>query len=81
MIIFLLANAEASQLFEQDRREYNRRVRQVVEESWMDDALEDDEKGEEGGDDDDNDNDNDNSTNNDVIVNNSVFSSVIGQSA
>ncbi|RYG63226.1 ubiquitin-conjugating enzyme E2 [archaeon] len=30
------ANAEASQLFERDRREYNQRVRQVVEESWAD---------------------------------------------
>ena len=30
------ANAEASQLFERDRREYNQRVRQVVEESWTD---------------------------------------------
>jgi len=32
------ANAEASQLFERDRREYNRRVREIVENSWMDDA-------------------------------------------
>lgn len=31
------ANAEASQLFEKDRREYNKRVRAIVEESWMDD--------------------------------------------
>jgi ubiquitin-conjugating enzyme E2 A len=29
------ANAEASQLYERDRREYNRRVKQVVEESWI----------------------------------------------
>eukprot|EP01040_Poterioochromonas_malhamensis_P006819 gene6819-7350_t len=34
------ANAEASQLYERDRREYNRRVRQVVEESWVDDSKE-----------------------------------------
>ena len=27
----------ASQLFESDRREYNRRVREVVENSWLDD--------------------------------------------
>jgi ubiquitin-conjugating enzyme E2 A len=32
------ANAESSQLFERDRREYNRRVREIVENSWMDDA-------------------------------------------
>ena len=31
------ANAEASQLYERDRREYNKRVRVVVEASWMDD--------------------------------------------
>lgn len=38
------ANSEASQLYEEDRREYNRRVREVVEQSWMD--------GDEGDDDD-----------------------------
>ena len=32
------ANAEASQLFERDRREYNKRVRAIVEESWIDDS-------------------------------------------
>ena len=32
------ANAEASQLYERDRREYNRRVREVVEQSWMDES-------------------------------------------
>jgi ubiquitin-conjugating enzyme E2 A len=32
------ANAEASQLYERDRREYNRRVREIVEESWLDDG-------------------------------------------
>jgi len=37
------ANAEASQLFERDRRDYNRRVREVVEQSWLegDDAGDD----------------------------------------
>ncbi len=29
------ANAEASQLYDRDRREYNRRVKQVVEDSWI----------------------------------------------
>ncbi len=29
------ANAEASQLYERDRREYNKRVRDIVEESWI----------------------------------------------
>lgn len=33
------ANAEASQLYERDRREYNKRVRVVVEESWMEDGV------------------------------------------
>jgi ubiquitin-conjugating enzyme E2 A len=36
------ANAEASQLFEKDRREYNKRVRTIVEESWMDEDGDDD---------------------------------------
>ena len=31
------ANAEASQLFDKDRREYNRRVKEIVENSWLDD--------------------------------------------
>lgn len=31
------ANAEASQLYDKDRREYNRRVKEVVENSWLDD--------------------------------------------
>jgi ubiquitin-conjugating enzyme E2 A len=40
------ANAEASQLYERDRREYNKRVRAAVEASWMDGGkdFEDDEK-------------------------------------
>ncbi len=32
-------NAEASQLYDRDRREYNQRVRQVVEESWQEDSV------------------------------------------
>lgn len=36
------ANAEASQLYERDRREYNRRVRIIVEESWIDDGDDED---------------------------------------
>jgi ubiquitin-conjugating enzyme E2 A len=41
------ANAEASQLFERDRRDYNRRVREVVEQSWLEgDDAEDDAGGE-----------------------------------
>ena len=32
------ANSEASNLFERDRREYNRRVRAVVEGSWLDES-------------------------------------------
>jgi ubiquitin-conjugating enzyme E2 A len=39
------ANAEASQLYERDRREYNKRVRAIVEESWIDDDADDDEGG------------------------------------
>lgn len=33
------ANAEASQLYERDRREYNNRVRGVVEKSWVDESA------------------------------------------
>ena len=32
------ANGEASNLFERDRREYTRRVREIVENSWVDDG-------------------------------------------
>jgi len=32
------ANSEASKLFSENRREYNRRVRAIVEDSWVDDA-------------------------------------------
>jgi ubiquitin-conjugating enzyme E2 A len=35
------ANSEASTLFERDRREYNRRVRAVVEGSWIDESNKD----------------------------------------
>ena len=45
------ANAEASQMYEGDRREYNKRVQEIVENSWMDG------EGEGGDDDDDDDND------------------------
>ena len=79
MLLLFLANAEASQLFEKDRREYNRRVRQVVEESWMDDCI--DENGDGGDDDDDNNDNNDASANNDTIVNNATVFSSIDQSA
>ena len=34
------ANAEASQMYEGDRREYNKRVQQIVESSWMEDGEE-----------------------------------------
>jgi ubiquitin-conjugating enzyme E2 A len=45
------ANAEASQLFERDRRDYNRRVREVVEQSWLEgDDAGDDAGGEEADD-------------------------------
>lgn len=36
------ANSEAAQLFQSNKREYNRRVRAVVEESWKDAGLDDD---------------------------------------
>lgn len=29
------ANAEAARLFQENRKEYNKRVRETVEESWM----------------------------------------------
>lgn len=74
--ILILANAEASQLFEKDRREYNRRVRQVVEESWMDDSIEGGDEDGEGGEDDDNNDNNETSASTDNIVNNTVFSSI-----
>ncbi len=39
------ANSEASTLFESDKREYHRRVRKVVEESWLDDDADEAEEG------------------------------------
>ena len=45
------ANAEASQLYERDRREYNKRVRSVVEESWGGDEDDADAADDEVGDD------------------------------
>eukprot|EP01041_Mallomonas_annulata_P005468 gene5468-11000_t len=50
------ANAEAAQLYERDRREYNRKVKEVVENSWMDD------------DDEEENNDNDGDANGDLKV-------------
>jgi ubiquitin-conjugating enzyme E2 A len=39
------ANSEASTLYENDKREYHRRVQQVVQESWLDeDGTEDDDR-------------------------------------
>lgn len=38
------ANSEAARLFNEDRREYNRRVKEVVESSWRDDGEEDEEE-------------------------------------
>jgi ubiquitin-conjugating enzyme E2 A len=32
------ANSEASRLYQENRREYNRRVREIVEQSWIDDT-------------------------------------------
>ena len=47
------ANSEASRLYCENRREYNRRVREVVEQSWVDedddDEDEDDDEEEESG--------------------------------
>ena len=39
---------QAARVFNEDRREYNRRVKQVVEASWADDG--EDEEGDEGDD-------------------------------
>lgn len=36
------ANAEAAQLFDRDRRDYDRRVREIVEDSWVVEGGEDD---------------------------------------
>lgn len=44
------ANAEASQLYDNDRREYNKRVRASVEESWVDGADDDDDDVDDDGD-------------------------------
>jgi len=33
------ANAEAAKMFEEDKREYNNRVRAIVEESWLEDGV------------------------------------------
>jgi len=34
------ANSEAARLYSENRREYNRRVKEIVENSWMDDSKE-----------------------------------------
>ena len=47
------ANAEASQMYEGDRREYNKRVQEIVENSWMEEG------GDDCGDDDDEDDEDD----------------------
>ena len=39
------ANSEAAKLFSEDKREYNRKVKEIVEESWM--TMEADNKGKE----------------------------------
>jgi len=46
------ANSEAARLYSENRREYNRRVKEIVENSWMDEPKEDEEEEEEeeGGD-------------------------------
>eukprot|EP01115_Flamella_aegyptia_P013175 TRINITY_DN68785_c0_g1_i1.p1 TRINITY_DN68785_c0_g1~~TRINITY_DN68785_c0_g1_i1.p1 ORF type:complete len:173 (+),score=63.25 TRINITY_DN68785_c0_g1_i1:49-567(+) len=49
------ANNEAAQLFQENKREYERKVREVVEESWADD--EDDEDDDDDSDDSDDDSD------------------------
>ncbi|EFN58156.1 hypothetical protein CHLNCDRAFT_30002 [Chlorella variabilis] len=41
------ANSEAARLYNEDRKEYNRRVKAVVEASWADDGEDEDEEGEE----------------------------------
>ncbi len=33
------ANAAAAQLYDRDRREYNQKVREIVEQTWVDDEL------------------------------------------
>merc|ERR1712061_983511 len=47
------ANAEAAQLFQENRREYERRVQDIVEKSWMDcDDMTSEEEDDEDGEDD-----------------------------
>lgn len=38
---------QAARLYNEDRKEYNRRVKAVVEASWADDGEDEDEEGEE----------------------------------
>ena len=50
------ANSEAARLFQENKREYNRRVREIVEQSWLaaegDDDEDDDDDDEDDEDDD-----------------------------
>lgn len=39
------ANSEAARLYQENRREYERRVRQIVEQSWLDSGVEDEVSG------------------------------------
>lgn len=39
------ANSEAAKLYMEDRREYNRRVKEIVENSWKHDGIDIDEDG------------------------------------
>mmetsp|Transcript_21738 Transcript_21738/g.34450 ORF Transcript_21738/g.34450 Transcript_21738/m.34450 type:complete len:89 (-) Transcript_21738:266-532(-) len=47
------ANSEASRLYQENRREYNRRVREIVEQSWIDDEDDMDDDDDDEDDDDD----------------------------
>jgi ubiquitin-conjugating enzyme E2 A len=38
------ANNEAAQLFRENKREYEKRVQQIVQESWLDDSDEETEQ-------------------------------------
>lgn len=47
------ANNEAAQLYRENRREYEKKVQCIVQESWKDDSDDDDENDDDGGDDED----------------------------
>ena len=42
------ANNEAAQLFRENKREYEKRVQQIVQESWLDDSDEENEQNKSG---------------------------------